>query len=310
MIRAAITGGSLPVAGELIKILINHPDVELAWVYDPEVEGALLSQIHKGLRGETYMRFCADAPMDQADVLFLCYDEPGEAKDFISRHQVPESMRLIDLGGDFLEQSTFADGDPWVFGLPELNRKPLVRGCNHASVPSALMSAVLLALLPLAKHGQLHSPINVTAMVAEENAEPGEALALIDMEESDHITRALRALQPDFVQPIMSIVMAGGWRRGISVAIQLQTTLDEETIKQLYAEYYSDHGFTFMSESMPSLTEVVGTNKCILNVQKVGSFLVVCGVIDDLIKGAAAMAIHDMNLLFGLQERVGLMLKA
>lgn len=311
MIRAALTGGGTAVAGEIIKILINHPDVELAWVYEPDAEGALLSQIHKGLRGETYMRFCAVPEMDKTDVIFLCFDEPEQSVRFIERYPVSDKVKIIDLSGDYLPQSTFADGDEWIFGLPELSRKPLVRGALHASVPQALTSAVLLSLLPLAKAKMLHDgDIHVTAAVAEDGAEAGEMLALIDIEEADDIVRGLRSLDSAFDTPMTFMVMCGGWRRGISIAIHFKSPVSQEKAVQLFNEFYSDHGFTFISSSIPNLAEVVGTNKCIINIEKVGDRLVINTVIDDLIKGAAAMAVHDMNLLFGLQERVGLMLKA
>lgn len=310
MIRAGITGGTMAVAGEIIKILINHPDVELSWVLEPDAEGALLSQIHKGLRGETYMRFCKTPTMDNVDVIFLCFDEPGAASRFMESASVPERVKVIDLSGDYLSQSTFADGDEWIYGLPELCRKPLVRGGKQASVPPALSSVVLLSLMPLAKNLMLNSDINITAVVAEEDAEPGEALALIEHEQADDIARALRSLQSSFNSKMLFVVINGGWRRGISVNIHLECPVSEEQLLNLYDEFYEDHGFTFLSASLPNLTEVAGTNKCIINLQKVGNRLVINAVIDDLIKGAAAMAVHDMNLLFGLQERVGLMLKA
>jgi len=309
MIRAGITGGSLPVTGEIIKILVNHPDVELSWVLDPDAEGALLSQIHKGLRGETYMRFSSHPDFSNVDVVFLCSDTPGNIMEFVRDNQIPGNIKLIDLSGDFLQQSTFTDGDDWIYGLPEMNRKPLVRGALHASVPPALSSAVLLALLPLAKNGLQTSDIHVTAVVAEENAEPGEALALIDLEQADDIRRALQALQPEFNAGMTFMVISGGWKRGISVSIHTRCVISEEQANRLFDEFYEDHGFTFISASLPNLTEVAGTNKCIINIQKVGDRLVINAVIDDIIKGAAGMAIHDMNLLFGLQERVGLMLK-
>ncbi len=310
MIRAGLTGGTLAVTGEIIKILVNHPDVELQWVVAPEAEGALLSAVHKGLRGETYMRFSAQPDVEDVDVIFLCSDIPGESRDFVRTNRIPEKVKLIDLSGDFLADSTFADGDEWIYGLPELSRKPLVRGGRRASVPPALSVAVLLALLPLAKNGLETSDIHVTAVVAEEDAEPGEALALIDLEEADDIRRALRSLQPDFDAGMTFMVISGGWKRGISVSIHTRCDVTETQAQKLYEEFYGDHSFTYISESLPNLTEVAGTNKCIINVQKVGERLVINAVIDDLIKGAAAMAVHDMNLLFGLQERVGLMLKA
>ena len=295
MIRAGITGGSLPVAGEIMKILVNHPDVELSWVTEPAAEGALLSAVHKGLRGETYMRFSSVPDMEEIDVLFLCCDEPGMARRYVKKHPVPEKVKI----------------DNWIFGLPELSRKPMVRGGLHASVPPALTSTVLLSLLPMAKHGMLgNGDIHVTAIVAEAEAEPGEALALIDLEEADDITRAIRSLMPDFNTPMTFMVMSGGWDRGISVSIHFKCPYTEDRILEAYNDFYSDHSFTFISDSLPNLTEVAGTNKCIINIQKVGDRVVINTVIDDLIKGAAAMAVHDMNLLFGLQERVGLMLKS
>ena len=310
MIKAALTGGATSVAGEIIKLLINHPDVELSWVLDPQAEGALLSQIHKGLRGETYMRFCGQPDFDNVDVLFLCFDEPGESSRFVAKNNIPDSIKLIDLSRDFLPQSTFADGDDWIFGLPELSRKPLVRGALHASVPEPLTSAVLLSLMPLAKHHHLsEGDIHVTAAVAEEDAEAGEMLALIDIEQADDIVRGLRSLDPEFNTPMTFMVMCGGWPCGISVATHFKSSLSEEQAISIFNDFYDDHGFTFISSSMPNLAEVIGTNKCIINVQRVGDRLVINTVMDDLIKGAAAMAVHNMNLLFGLQERVGLMLK-
>ncbi|MCM1293618.1 MAG: hypothetical protein NC111_07310 [Bacteroides sp.] len=310
MIRAAVTGGTTQVAGEIIKLLINHPDIEIAWVLDPQAEGALISQVHKGLRGETYMRFCARPDMDKIDVIFLCFDEPGEAIRFAQANQIPENVKIIDLSGDFLGQSTFADGDDWIFGLPELCRKPMVRGGKHTSLPQPLTSAVLLSLIPLAKNHLLNEgDIHVTAAITEEEAEPGEMIALIDIEQADDIVRGLRSLDPDFNTTMTFMVMCGGWKRGISVATHFRSSISEEDAIKMFNDYYDDHNFTFISSGMPNLTEVVGTNKCVINIQRVGDRLVINTVIDDLIKGAAAMAVHDMNLLFGLQERVGLMLK-
>ena len=311
MIRAAVTGAASAVAGEIIKLLVNHPDVELMWAYEPDFEGALLSQVHKGLRGETYMRFSAQAPMKQVDAIFLCFDQPEEASQFLEENPVGENVRVIDLSGRYLPQSTFADGDAWIFGLPELSRKPMVRGGMRASVPQPLTSAVLLSLLPLAKNQLLtEGDIHVTAAVAEHEAEAGEMLALIDIEEADDIVRGLRSLQPDFDKPMTFMVMAAGWRRGISLSVHFKSSISEEKAIDLFNEFYCDHGFTFISSSLPSITEVVGTNKCIINIQKVADRLVINTVLDDIIKGATGMAVHDMNLLFGLQERVGLMLKS
>lgn len=297
------------MAGEIVKLLINHPDVEILWVIDRDAEGARLSEVHKGLRGETYLRFAAE-PSDDVDVVFLCEDEPDLGRNFIESHSFSPDIKIIDLTGDYLAQSTFADGDDWIFGLPELCRKPMVRGGIHASLPHPLSSAVLLALIPLAKEQWLTGNINVTAVVAEEDAEPGETLALIDIEDADHIARAISSLQPGFeASRMMFVVVNGGWRHGISITLYFETNHTEKEAIEAFTNYYDDHNFVFLSESLPALTEVIGTNKCIINVQKVERHLVVTAVIDDIVKGASAMAVHDMNLLFGLQERVGLMLK-
>ncbi|MCX4333052.1 MAG: N-acetyl-gamma-glutamyl-phosphate reductase [Paramuribaculum sp.] len=310
MIRAGIAGGTTTVAGEITKLLINHPDIEIQWIYDPEAEGALVSRVHKGLQGETYMRFSADAPMDNINVVFLCFDEPGLSEDFVTKAGVSDNVKIIDVSGDFLEKSTFADGDEWVFGLPELSRKPLVRGAKHTSLPRPLTTAVLLGLLPLAKNLLLNTEIYVTAVVNEPDAEPGEALCLLEHEESDEIARALTSVQQSFAAPMLFLVIAGGWERGITVNIYLDCPISEKEAVKLYQDYYDDHSFTFLSDATPSITEVLGTNKTIINLQKVSKKLVVSVAIDDLMKGSAAMAVHDMNLLFGLQERVGLMLKS
>ena len=256
------------------------------------------------------MRFSADAPMDNVNVVFLCFDEPGQSEDFVTKAGVPDNVKIIDVSGDFLEKSTFADGDEWVFGLPELSRKPLVRGAKHTSLPRPLTTAVLLGLLPLAKNLLLNTEIYITAVVNEPDAEPGEALCLLEHEESDEIARALTSVQQSFAAPMLFLVIAGGWERGITVNIYLDCPISEKEAVKLYQDYYDDHSFTFLSDSTPSITEVLGTNKTIINLQKVSKKLVVSVAIDDLMKGSAAMAVHDMNLLFGLQERVGLMLKS
>lgn len=311
MIRAAVTGGSTTLAGEVIKILINHPDVEISWIHDTQWEGAPVSEIHKGLRGDTYMRFTSQAPMEDVDVIFLCDDHNGQNRTFIDANPPRPDARIIDLSGEFLPLATFADGDRWIFGLPELCRKPLVRGAIYSAVPGALTSVVLLSLLPLAKEKALvDGDIHITAVVAEEEADPGEAIALIDLEEADDITRAIKSLQPEFARSLTFMVINGGWHRGISVSTHFKCSLSEAALRKIYEEYYSDHGFTFISDSLPTLNEVAGTNKTIINVQKVGERAVISATADNLTKGGGGNAVHNMNLLFGLSERVGLSLKA
>lgn len=309
MIRAGIAGGTAVAAGEIIKLLVNHPDVEIIWVEAPEADGAFLYQVHKGLRGETYMRFVSSGDVDDVDVLFLCFEEPGMAKNYLKGRVLSEELRIVDVTGDFREESLSEDS-PWVYGLPELNRKQLVRGARWASVPSAPAMAVLLGLLPMARNLMLNADIHISAVAPDANAEPGEALALLKHANADEISNVLKSVQSSFNSPMFYVVTAGGWTRGVSVVMYFRCSVAEEELTTLYDTYYEDHGFTFLSDSVPSLSEVVGTGKCIINLHKDGDRLVVTTAIDDVLKGAAAGAVHVMNLLFGLQERVGLMLIA
>lgn len=308
MIRAGIAGGLSAKAGETIKLLVNHPDVELAWVEGREAAGRFLYQVHKGLRGETYMKFAPVADTSDIDVLFLCFDDPDHTASFLHSVNVPDSVKMIDMSGLFIEPDD--PESPWVYGLPELNRKALVRGATRAAVPGDLATAVLLGLLPLAKNLLLNADIHISAVMPDADAEPGEALAFIETEQNDEITQTLQSIQNSFNRPMLYVLTAGGWTRGISVVMYFKCKVSEKELLSLYNDYYADHGFTFISDSVPSLSEVVGTGKCIINLQKVADRLVISVAIDDILKGSAAQAVHCMNLLFGLQERVGLMLIA
>lgn len=310
MIRAGIIGGDSDTAGDLIRILINHPDVELVWVSSPEEEGALLSQRHRGLTGETYMRFSGEKSPEDIDVLFMCYTEDGDSERYLSRHNIPEDLKIIDLSPDFRMPEDA--GSEWVYALPELNRKPLVRGAKRASVPGPYATIMLLSLLPLAKNLLLNSDIHVSCVssATSGNEKPGEASVILDHEEIEETRKALQVLQSSFNSNIRLVATAGGWDTGLAATIYLDTPISEDDIKDIYDTFYEDHGFTFLSESHPGLGEVRGTNKCLMRVGKNGNTLVISSVIDESLKGGASAAVHVMNLMFGLQERVGLMLKA
>lgn len=310
MIRAGIAGGSSDHAGELIRILINHPDVELAWVSAPGEEGELISQRHSGLTGETYMRFCSDRTPDDVDVLFLCFSDDGDSEHYLARHTIGEKTRIIDLSPDFRLP---AEGDKeWVYALPELNRKQLVRGATRAAVPGPYATVILLSLLPLAKNLLLNSDIHVSCVSGQSAGaeKPGEASVVLDHEETEEARRALESLQASFNSKIHLVATAGGWQTGLSAITYVDTAVAEDELKDIYDTFFEDHGFTFLSERMPDLGEVRGTNKCLMHIGKAGGKLVVNAVIDDALRGGAAAAVHVMNLMFGLQERVGLMLRA
>lgn len=308
MIKAGITGGDSTAAGHLIRILINHPDVEIVWVEAPSEEGELIARHHRGLTGETYMSFCANGNPEEVNVIFLCNSEDGDSERYMRHTPIPEGVKVIDLSPDF--RSPEDEESPWVYAVPELNRKPLVRGAVRASIPGPLAHIMLLALLPLAKNLLLNAPIHVNMVTPSSPERPGEVSVVLEHEEIGEAQRALQVLQSSCSAPIHLTGIAGGWNRGLACTVYMDTPISEDDIKDMYDEYYEDHGFTFLSESFPDLGGVRGTNKCLLHVQKTGQKVVVSAVLDDSMKGSASVAVHVMNLLFGLQERVGLTLAA
>lgn len=321
MIKVGIAGGASDAAGELIRILTSHPDVELMWVFEPELEGTPLADMHRGLRGDTYMRFTSTPAIADADVIFLCYSTPEESERFIKRFAVPAEMRLIDFSDRFIAESFSSHPSPdaparpgeWVFGLPELMRKPLVRGATRAIVPSAITTAITIGLLPLAKAGMLTSPLTIAATVSAAEGAAGETVALVDHESLDYCSMALRTLVPDPSAPLPEsniIITAGGWQRGIAATAFFPSPAPMAEIARLYDEFFDDHNFTFVIDELPILDDVAGTNKTLIHLDEVKGMTTVTVVLDDTLKGAASNAVHLMNLIFGLQERVGLTLKA
>ncbi len=330
MIQVGITGGTTRYAGELIRILINHPDVEIRRVYTEndtteQVDnswrwhskendatehtyyvwetvhknyvGTKIADYHKGLYGDTDLRFCDTCDFENIDVLFLCKD----ARVFMETHknELPKELKIIDLTGDF----RFEDGShDFVYGLPELNRKKLVRGAIHAACPSRFATAISLTLLPLAKNLLLNSDLEIHLR----HTYPDESLNGTEQE----VRQALTSLQNSFNSNIIIVPVTDTLSGGIIAKTSIECSLTEEEVKYLYNNYYSDHNFTFVTDREVTLSDVLNTNKCLLNIEKTENIVVITSVIDDMIKGSAGTAVHIMNLLFGLSEKVGLQLKA
>lgn len=326
MIKVAIVGGADYMTGELIRLLINHPDVDLRLVHSTEFNGVPLIDAHQGLVGETDLRFSDDDDFSQCDVLFLALPR-GESKRFIETHELPEELKIIDLSPDYRMESYSGeeqtDDSMFVYGLPELNRKPLVRGARRASNPGCFATAVTLSLLPLAKAGVLRGPIHVAALegATDAGADPSpighypwrnENIAIyrpLLHSAADEISYAVKELQPDFDDEILLVPMRGSFSRGALTALYLPTDMDIDAVRQLFEETYSDHSFTHIVDRHPDLKDVANTNKCLIHVERIGDRLVVTAAIDNLLKGGAGNAVHLMNLLFGLSERTGLTLK-
>lgn len=319
MIRAGIIGGAGYTAGELIRLLVNHPDVELAWVNSTSNAGNRVADIHQGLIGETSLRFTDDTPWDDIDVLFCCTPH-GKTREFMDATAVPERVKIIDLSTDYRIEDGTHD---FVYGLPELNRKRLVRGATRVANPGCFATAIQLALLPLAKNLLLNSDIHVTAITGSTGAgvKPSptshfswrnDNVSVYKPFRHQHlaeIRQSLSSLQSSFKADINFIPVRGCFSRGIMAIVYTDCPLELEQVRKLYEDYYDDHSFTFVTDKAPDLKDVVNTNKCILHLDKVDGKLLITSVIDNLIKGASGQAVHNMNLIFGLQERVGLALK-
>ena len=317
MIRAGIIGGAGYTAGELIRLLVNHPQVEIAFVHSTSNAGNLLTEVHGGLEGETPMRFCEAYDLAAADVVFLC-SAHGQSKGWLAEQRLPEGLRIIDLAQDFRDES-----EGFVYGLPEMNRER-IRQARRVANPGCFATAIQLALLPLAAAGLLQDEVHVTAVTGSTGAgvKPSATthfswrasnLSVYKAFTHQHlleIGRNIRLLEPAFDREINFVPMRGDFTRGILASVYTTCELDEEAARKLYADYYAQAAFTHVAERGVDLKQVVNTNKALVHVAKHGSKLHAVSVIDNLLKGASGQAVQNMNLMFGLDEREGLRLKA
>ena len=317
MIRAGIIGGAGYTAGELIRLLVNHPQVEIAFVHSTSNAGNLLTEVHGGLEGETSMRFCEAYDLAAADVVFLC-SAHGQSKGWLAEQQLPEGLRIIDLAQDFRDES-----EGFVYGLPEMNRER-IRQARRVANPGCFATAIQLALLPLAAAGLLQDEVHVTAVTGSTGAgvKPSATthfswrasnLSVYKAFTHQHlleIGRNIRLLEPAFDREINFVPMRGDFTRGILASVYTTCELDEEAARKLYADYYAEAAFTHVAERGVDLKQVVNTNKALLHAARHGSKLHVVSVIDNLLKGASGQAVQNMNLMFGFDEREGLRLKA
>ncbi|SHF30470.1 N-acetyl-gamma-glutamyl-phosphate reductase [Dysgonomonas macrotermitis] len=318
MIKAGIIGGAGYTAGELIRILINHPQVELVFVNSTSNAGNKLTDVHGGLLGETDMSFTDQLPYNTIDVLFFCTAH-GDTKKFLEANTVPSDLKIIDLSTDYRKESSEHD---FVYGLPELNKEQIKRA-KHIANPGCFATAIQLALLPLAKD-QVLTEVHVNAITGSTGAgvKPGATshfswrennISVYKAFEHQHlaeIRQSLTHLQNNFTEDINFIPVRGNFTRGIFASIYLKYDGSVEDAEKLYQEFYKDSPFVIVTDKNPDLKQVVNTNKCVLHVEKHGNKLLILSCIDNLVKGASGQAIHNMNLMFGLNEKEGLGLKA
>jgi len=278
-----------------------------------------VADVHSGLTGETDLKFTAELPLQQIDALFLCTAH-GDSKKFLEEHDVPASVKIIDLSTDFREKRANHD---FVYGLPELNRKEIV-SARHIANPGCFATSIQLGLLPLAKNGLLKDEIHVNAITGSTGA--GVKLSATSHfswrnnnvsiykafthQHLHEINQSLHQLQPSFVQTVNFIPVRGNFSRGILAASYTKCDLTLEEANEMYREFYREAAFTFIVEKNPDLKQVVNTNKALVYLEKHEDKLLIVSVIDNLLKGASGQAVQNMNLMFGLDEKSGLQLKA
>ncbi|MFQ9315018.1 N-acetyl-gamma-glutamyl-phosphate reductase [Dysgonomonas mossii] len=319
MIKAGIIGGAGYTAGELIRILLNHPQVELVFVNSTSNAGNKLIDVHGGLLGETDMSFTDQLPYDKIDVLFFCTAH-GDTKKFLDANDIPDHLKIIDLSTDYRHKAV---GNKFIYGLPELNKEE-IKQSSYVANPGCFATAIQLGLLPLAKANKLTSEIHVNAITGSTGAgvKPSATshfswrennISVYKAFEHQHlmeIKQSLNQLQVNFNGDINFIPVRGNFTRGIFVSTYLNYDGTIEDAEKLYKDYYKDNPFTIISDKNIYLKQVVNTNKCVLHLEKHGNKLLILSCIDNLVKGASGQAVHNMNLIFGLEETIGLNLKA
>ena len=318
-IKVGVVGGAGYTAGELLRILVNHPNVEIAFVHSNSNAGNPITDVHSGLIGETDLVFTSELSFDKVDALFLC-SAHGDSKKFMDENNVPAHIKIIDLSTDYREKR--ADHD-FVYGLPELNASE-IRKAQHVANPGCFATCIQLGLLPLAAAGMLTDDIHVNAITGSTGAgvKPSATshfswrnnnisiYKAFNHQHLQEIGQSLHQLQKNFDVAVNFIPVRGNFARGIYATIYTKSNLNIEEAKSLYKDFYKDAAFTFVVDKNPDMKQVVNTNKGIVYLEKHGDKLLIVSMIDNLLKGASGQAVQNMNLMFGLDEKAGLGLKS
>ena len=315
MIKVGIIGCGNLRAAELVRILINHPDVELKWVCDGDCRGMRLDQVVPGIVGESDLVVSARGECaDEVSVIFMC-DRRSVVTAQLQGLVLSDDLHVIDLSGS--HNLDHGPDKPWAYGMSEMQRRMLVHDTRLVTVPGSAATVALLALMPLARNLMLNNPLRLhvalgtSALLPSGETVDGMALEEWARDQQQEIMLALRQCQSSFDQPLSLTVTPLAELRTLAVAVRMKCGVDEEAIRQLYEEYYDDHHFVFMVDRPIVTADVENTNKCLIRLEKDdrSAELTIHAVTDVLLKGAAGNAVHAMNLLFGLHERAGLTLK-
>lgn len=329
MVKVGILGAAGYTGGELIRLLINHPEAEIIFANSESNAGNLVAEVHEGLYGETDLKFTAEMPFDQVDVIFFCFGH-GKSEAFLKEHNVPENVKIIDLAQDFrlapetvvaTQQPTPAAHD-FVYGLPEINESKIAVA-QHVANPGCFATCIQLGLLPAAKMGLINSDVSVNAITGSTGAgqKPGATthfswrnnnMSIYKAFNHQHvpeIRESLKQTQGYLDAAIDFIPYRGDFARGIFATEVVKTDKPIEEIVAGYKEFYKDAKFTHYVDKAIDLKQVVNTNKCLVHVDKYGDKFLITSCIDNLLKGAVGQAVQNMNIMFGLDQTAGLKLK-
>lgn len=335
MVRVGILGAAGYTGGELIRLLINHPETEIVFANSESNAGNKVYDVHEGLIGDTELEFTSEMPFDKVDVVFFCFGH-GKSEAFLKEHTIPANVKIIDLAQDFRIKG---DHD-YVYGLPETHREEIAK-CQHLANPGCFATCIQEGLLPLAKAGILTHDIAVNAITGSTGAgqKPGatthfswrnnnfSVYKLFTHQHLHEICQTLNELRPESAPRAIDTLDEGFVGDGITVdfipyrgdfprgifcteVITCDAPQDKDAIVALYKEFFKDAAFTHYSDKALDLKQVVNTNKCLLHVEVFGRKIVVTSMIDNLLKGAVGQAVQNMNIMFGLDEKAGLNLKA
>lgn len=319
MIRIGILGAAGYTGGELIRLLMNHPQAEIVFANSESNAGNPVSDVHEGLLGDTDLRFTSEMPFDDIDVLFFCFGH-GKSMQFIREHDIPARVRIIDMAQDF---RLAAPGNDYVYGLPEINRAKIAEA-HHVANPGCFATCIQLGLLPAARMGLLTKDVSVNAITGSTGAGQKPAatthfswrtgnMSIYKAFTHQHvpeIKQSLRQVQGCLDAEIDFIPYRGDFARGIFATEVVRTDAPIDEIVAAYKDFYADEPFTHYSDRPIDLKQVVNTNKAVIHCDKYGDRLLVTSCIDNLLKGAVGQAVQNMNIMCGISETAGLKLKA
>ena len=318
MIKIGILGAAGYTGGELIRLLLNHPEAEIVFANSESNAGNLVADVHEGLYGDTDLRFTSEMPFDQVDVVFFCFGH-GKSEQFLREHTIPSNVKIIDLAQDF---RLAAPDNDYVYGLPEINRERIA-AAQHVANPGCFATCIQLGLLPAAKLGIVKGDIAVNAITGSTGAgqKPGATthfswrnnnMSIYKAFCHQHvpeICQSLKQEQGTLDAEIDFIPYRGDFARGIFATEVVKTDMPIEQIVEAYKDFYKDAAFTHYVDNAIDMKQVVNTNKALIHCDKFGNKLLITSTIDNLLKGAVGQAVQNMNIMFGVDETMGLRLK-